>query len=81
MGNATLVTLNPDQSSVVIPIDIINDTIVEGDEQFLGALNIPVDPPDGLRSSTTAATTTINILDDESKCSHDSLLHKIIVSL
>ena len=62
-----LVTLNPEDSSVVIPIGIIPDQIVEGNELFLGALNIPINPSDGLRSSTTAATTTITILDDESE--------------
>ena len=60
-------TLNPEDSSVEIPIVIIADQMAEGNEEFLGSLNIPVNPPDGLRSSTTAATAIFMILDDESE--------------
>ena len=62
-----LLTLNPEDSSLEIPIIINADLMAESNEIFLGSLNVPTNPPDGLLSSATAATTTITIIDDESE--------------
>ena len=65
IGNSMLLTLNPEDNSVPVPVSIIPDMILEGDEIFLGSLHIPVNPPLGLGRSATASTTAISILDDE----------------
>ena len=65
VGSSMLLTLNPEDTSVPVPVSIISDMILEGNEIFLGSLSIPVNPPLGLGPSATASTTTINILDDE----------------
>ena len=67
IGNSMALTLNPEDASMTVPVSIISDMILESDEQFLGSLSIPVDPPSGLGPSATASTATITISDDESR--------------
>lgn len=67
IGNSMLLTLNPENDSVPVPVSIMSDALLEENEIFLGSLSIPVNPPSGLGPSPIASTTTITILDDESK--------------
>ena len=61
-----LLTLNPEDATIPVPVSIMSDVILEDNELFIGSLSIPVNPPSGLGPSATASTTTITILDDES---------------
>ena len=63
IGDSMLLTLNPEDASIQVPITIISDNRLEGNEIFLGSLSIPNDPPSGLEPSMVS-TATITIIDD-----------------
>ena len=63
IGDSMLLTLNPEDASIQVPITIISDNRLEGNEIFLGSLSTPNNPPSGLGPSMVS-TATITIIDD-----------------
>lgn len=64
-SGAQEVVFTPAVDSIEIPVRIIDDELLEGNEIFQVLLSIPSNPPSGLNPSQTASTATITILDDE----------------
>ena len=73
-----LLTLNPEDASIPVPISIIADNRLEGNEVFQASLSIPNNPPSGLGPSMVS-TASITIIDDVCtlvKCS-DAYTHRL----
>ena len=57
-----LLTFNADTTSIVVPVNITDDSLYEGEEDFSGTLNLVSDSP---RATIGLSNATATILDDE----------------
>ena len=57
-----LLTFNADTTSIEVPVNITDDSVYEGEEDFSGTLNVV---SDSLRVTVSQSNDVATILDDE----------------